>query len=458
MKFPRFNRTSRQFLTGMLYRIFASGDEIPADLLRRKIEQLSNSRTTLMVEASGLKGDEGVANQHLERAREAMRDARLDHELYCRQHPEPEVRRGLFGRRRLDPQQREIESGRRELEQILQDCQDQVREQEEHVAAISKRLAETRERLAFAESELGELRTSLECTMAVDVALLLARDADDEAIRLVEGMRQLQRGSLMAGVLSVVVALLTGGPEQARTSLLDAGAIFSQHSEPAPRLLEKLIRIVEGSHAAGADKPIPPDSFSLDGLNRLARLLAVMDGAEVRAEVDLDDPFPTDLWVLGLAVKADDDSFCLNDSEADELAHWAAFHDLAVRSMACYVLLAANRTLMAAEAAGIDREMPAVKGRSPAEPPKLMVQVNSIPAGRWPEPLVENWRSALACMQLFACAKHGPPETLESWIKESYGFEKTSLYWWVLSEVKNDRSLERNMKIDGSELFIPVQL
>jgi hypothetical protein len=73
----------------------------------------------------------------------------------------------------------------------------------------------------------------------------------------------------------------------------------------------------------------------------------------------------------------------------------------------------------------------------------------------WPLGLVTPWAAALSCFTLLALymAEGGRGGRFGRWLEDSYGWPKDDLYWWMLSTLKNDAALLKNIRGGADQLF-----
>ena len=108
--------------------------------------------------------------------------------------------------------------------------------------------------------------------------------------------------------------------------------------------------------------------------------------------------------------------------------------------------------------AGIDPADLQLPKRRREKWPSLLGLCMAIPAKPWPTGLVEPWATALACHLLLAVQQLGFDELYQTWLSESYGWQKSDLYWWTLAWLKRDAQLEHKITHEPGQLFTFDQL
>jgi len=131
--------------------------------------------------------------------------------------------------------------------------------------------------------------------------------------------------------------------------------------------------------------------------------------------------------------------------------------DVVVRALCTSRALGEGWLAVAVECSGISADAES-GGRGQTAAPGPLTQAAGLEFAAWPQALQESWRALLCCQSLLAshCLMDGA--TYAQRVAESYGWPKSDYYWWVLSVVKGDPSLLRNLSGGPEELVAVARI
>jgi hypothetical protein len=455
---PQLNLLAPAALGGLLYRVLAgTADPAEAELTRRSLEQLQEQRTGLLQEISSLRAEVEILSAQAYKARQAANQARLDVELFERQTP-PRPKRGLLNRK-LSPDQQATEQQRAQLHTIA------GRNASDHEqAACQERkqrqtLAQLEESLKQLQLERHQQATLMQDQLAARVLNLTAAGQGEEALLLLEETRRLVRGDMMAVALTVIVALLTGGLEAALPVLGQFRTVFSQQGESVSRVLSALLAVSRGRQLKRQELGLlPAENLPTPAFFRLYQLVRVLAGWDYDAPALAGHPAGPLLSILGeyisdnrgSADSAGEQTHGLRS--AAELSNWSEQSgDLIVRVLCAMLLRRRGELALIPQAAGLDPPSIEPPKRPGGAWPSLWGMLGEPPAA-WPRALDAPWRAVLASLALLGVRESAPKELFEAWLAESYNWPKSDLYWWTLSQVRDDQALLTNLSGDPAQL------
>ena len=455
MDAPQFNLAAPAALLGLCYRALAA-DADPAGyaLTLRKLEHSQAGATAQLGQRSASRANLGILEQKERDARGEAQRLALDLQLFNEEHPPAPRKRGVFTRK-LTPEEQAVEAQRHELIVLAEQAAQRAGNLAEQLMQEQATLATAQDAGAGLDIDRAALLALLAQQSAAQVLGLVAAGQGAQAREALDAQRAGIRGELITGVLYVLLAWFTVGEGAARRALLDFHGIFSQHDDPAVRVLEALLSASGGepitSQALGL---YPREAFSLPGLHRIYQLTRVLAGRGPDSAALDSDPFYPTLWVLDQHQRMRKATDGLAGPEA--LAPWAGGQGLFVRSLAVNLLLRRDYPQLIPVAAGVDFnaiELP----RKASDPwPALLGLVPAAEAA-WPPAFTPVLSQALACHLLYA-ARHAPAALFEGWLQESYGWDKTDLYWWALAMCRKDPALLNNVRGGAGEWFAVAPL
>ena len=240
MALPVVNFYCTAALAALCYRALAgTADPADAPLTTRLLEDLQSDKTELMLKLSALKSDIQIAKQRVIEAQHDSEQTQLDLRIFNDKNPPPPPRKGIFSKR-LSSEQRESESHRRELEQICEQCTEDLAGLQEKVSLLEKQQGKHTQELEAVKEQQAEQTNTLTSQVAADVITQVICGKSVDAKRQIASLRQMLRGNLMLGTLSVIQELLVDGYEGAQYALQDAKLIFEQHPDPVKAIFEQL--------------------------------------------------------------------------------------------------------------------------------------------------------------------------------------------------------------------------
>lgn len=453
MGLPRINLLCPSAFAGFCFRALAgTAKAANAALTTRKLENLQSAKTEAMLKLSALKSDIQIAGQRLVSLGQEAEDAKLDRRIFNDKHQAPAPRKGIFSRR-LSPEQKATEGHRRELEQISKQCKEAASAQKDSAAKLAKELKKQDKALRKILEKQAKKTGQLSSQVAAEVInKVIAGDADSARGRLAS-LRQLSRGNLMLGVLCVIVELLAEGPSAAKKALKDARLIFEQHTDSIVPVLEGLVDVVDGKAKLEKNPCAYNINFSSEEFYFLAELAAVLGGFGPENTELESPPFLTMVGAIYQSKYPDlpADDWALFPEKY--MAEIACMSDLVVETLVCSSFLVPNKRLWLLSAAGLAQ----IKFFDPSTPYEstrpLLDIIKSHDNPAWPKALTKPWQLSMASMALLGAYTNAPEDIFEQWLDESYNWPKCDLYWWVLSEIKQDKALLQNISGSPTELF-----
>ena len=459
MGLPRLNLLCPAALAGFCYRALAgTAQAANAALTSRKLEDLQRTKTDLMLSLSAQKSDVQISKQRLIQAGQNAEDAELDLRIFNNKHPALPPKKGIFSKR-PSPEQQATEHRRLDFAQISKHCDEDYSAQKKSAAKLAKELKQQDKALSRVIEKQGKQTRKLSSQIAAEVInKVIAGDADSARRRL-QSLRQMSRGNLMLGTLSVIVELLATGPGAARQALSDARLIFEQHPDPATRVLEGLICVVEGQAGLELNPGEPSyESYSSRKLYCLSQLVAALGGWHPDNTVLEETPFYAMLVGIYESRGAGLGPTTWDSYPEDYLVETARMNDLVVQTLVCSSYLLPEKRLWLLSATGL-AQIKFFHQSNPYESPRPLLDIikrHENPA--WPKKLTKPWQLALACLALLGASVNAPEDIFEQWLEESYNWPKSDLYWWVLAEIKQDKALLNNISRKPTELFTVDQL
>jgi hypothetical protein len=458
MDAPQLNLTSPALLLGLCYRALAA-DANPAEaaLTLRKLEHSQVNATAQLAQRSTSRANTGILEQQEHEARAEAQRLALDLRIFNDAQPPAPRQRGMFTRR-LAPAEQALEARRCELIVLAEQAA-------QRAGGLQQQLAQERATLAGAgmdKQELEQVKAGLLALLAQQSAAqvlgLLAAGQAVAAREVLDEQRSSVRGELITGVLYVLLAWFTSGPGAAHQALLDFHGIFSQHPDPAARVLEALLLAGGGEPVAAQELGLfTREQFSLPGLHRLYQLARVLAGRTPDGAALDGDPFYPTLWVLDQQQRLRHGADTPGLATPDALAQWAAGGGLFVRLAACSLLLRRDEGALIPQAAGLDIAAIPAPRRAPETWPPLLALLPAAEAA-WPAAYAPALAAALACHVLCRAQRAAPAALYETWLAESYGWPKTDLYWWALALCQADLALLNNIQGGPGELFAVAPL
>lgn len=451
--FPRLELRCAPLLLGLTYRALAgAADPQAAPLTQRRLEHLQAAATELLAQVSALKTDVQVA---LDKARAAQQDAQkaqLDLQLLAEQQPPAPSKRG-WRVAKPTPAEAEAERQRSQLEAHARLLAETAHKLNDTCNKSTQALAIREQELAAAQQQRAQLVQTLQEQLAAHALELTARGQHAEARTLLSDARRLVRGDLMTAVLLTLTALFTGGADAARAALMELKTIFGQHRDPLPRMLEALIRWLEGQPLGPAELgAFGAEQFSQPAFYRLYLLLHALAGQRASEQLPRSSPFAAALFAVEQHGASTGNAPWLGDAA---LLKWAQSQDAWHRLLALNALREPqNHAGQALAVAGIDVDQLRQPPKRRQAVPELLSLVRALPLPAWPPALSGRVYCALACHALWLLATLPDSPLLRQFIEQSYGWPKDHLYWWTLAAVQHDSSLTRNVTADpgGMEL------
>lgn len=461
---PVLRLLGRDALLGLCYRALAAdADPTQAQLSLRRIEHNAGEYTVAAQKRSQLRGALEIAQNHALNARREAQRLNLDLQLFNERYPPPPKKRGLFAPKR-GPEQRARDTERGELEQQLALARQDADNMTAKAAELAQAAAKAEGLHQHLASEREELNARFRREVAAGVLALLALDEGEQAREVLAGGRRQLRGDLVLGSLWVLSGLFTDGPSAAARELKETHIIWEQHPDPVARVLDGLLRLVNGETLSRETLGIfPRDNFSHAGLWRLYLLLGALAGwppprgAEGAADLE-----PT-LWAVWYCqTQAGAADWGLKHSPL-ELAQWAAEQDTVCRCIIASLLLRCGQVRYIPYAAGFS-------GLADIEPlhyiprpkhkgerwPELLGLILRQPLPAWPLPLRKDWQAALAGHVLLAAEEFGPSELYEQWLEESRGWPPSNLHFWTQARLRGEPGILANLR-DGSPGLFELQ-
>ncbi len=453
MSAPRLNLLAKPVLTGLVYRALAA-DTPGADaaLTRHYLEQLQARHTELLQALSSHRANLVIQAERTQSTAHDARQAQLDLQLFEKQYPMEQKRRGIFGPR-LTPEQRSIQARRAELAGFAATAGADATRHREHTKSMQEHLENLEHELQSVIRERGSRLGTFQDELAAAVLSQVAEGHFEEARLALAEARSAVRGDLMVAVLIVVSELLGGGTEGALVALGELKPLFRQHPDPLPRVLGTLIGLSHGGATTRRDVGgFTPDSFSSPAFNRLYQLVRVLGGWSYDEDSLAGDPFAATLWALRELVFLDHPVEGWEPPPVGFLVDWAAESEPVCRTLALNLLLRRGERDVLPRAAGIDfAAIPAPRGRHGTWP--ALADLLEVPPA-WPAALAGTWTAACGCHVLLGARDTAPQALYEKWLAESYNWPKDDLYWWTLAEVRGDRELLRNLRRDAHQLAV----
>ncbi len=458
MDAPQLNLAAPALVLSLCYRALAAdADGGGYALTLRRLEHSQAGATAQLETRSAGRANLGILEQKEREARGEAQRLALDLQLYNEEQPPVSRQRGVFTRK-LAPEEQAAEDKRRELIVLAEQAAQRAGALAAQLQAEQAALGAAEEAQAGLSQDRAALLERLVGQSAAQVLGLIAAGQPAQARELLDNQRAGIRGELITGVLYVLLAWFTAGEGAARRGLLDMNGIFSQHKDPAVRVLEALLAASAGEPLAAQELGLfPREAFSLPGLHRLYQLTRVLAGREPDGAALLDDPFYPTLWVLDqhqrLRKSPDAPGLC----RPDALAQWAAGQGLFIRALAANLLLRRDCPQLIPSAAACDFSAVRIPRQASDPWPALLGLVPQAEAA-WPPALALPLAQALACHLLYAARREAPGVLYEGWLQESYGWAKTDLYWWVLAMVRTDLALLNNVSGAPAEWFAVAPL
>jgi hypothetical protein len=460
---PALNLLARPLLLALCRRALSpAADPALAPLTARRIEHARMAQTELLKRISALKADVGITQEKALASQRTAQQADLDLRLFTESNPPAPQRRGLF-KPQYSNEQQEIEQQRK--------TQSAIADQTARVASIAQARAEAASReLLQLESELAASRRErsghelvLRDEVGAWVLELVAAGRAEEARRALADLRRNLRGEVVIGALCVLVELFDSGSLAARQALAETASIFEQHRDPAVRVLEALITLGSAGLSANPVQFAPllsrsdtgaylREQFAEPGLYRLYTLSRVLGGLGFDATAVEHDPLRSTYEAITayaaagqVVVQADNAATTITASSEDAFTRLLLANTLLRAGLPGDVLALCSFDLAAWRPPQRKREAL----------PSLYACTSAIALPAWPQAFMAQVYAALACHGLLAAQAIAPPQLMQAWLTESYGWPKSDFYWWALAKLQDDPSLLRNITREPDQL-LPV--